>query len=253
MEIIEALVIVQARMSSTRLPGKVLELVNGMPVIYWQIERIKKSSMNLRIVVATSNDASDDQLVNFLISKNIEVFRGSLDNVYSRFIEVAKSLKYEIIVRSTADCPLFMPEILDEMLRDFVRSEVDYLSNTNPPTYPDGLDIEIFKFDALTSLESRDLTKMEKEHVTYGIYTRPEEFTLKNYSNKENLSNLRWTLDYFEDLLFIRQVFKNWIRSEDKFGFEDLLVFLRENTSLHSEIEGNRRNEQLERLENGDN
>ena len=90
MEIIEALVIVQARMSSTRLPGKVLELVNGMPVIYWQIERIKKSSMNLRIVVATSNDASDDQLVNFLISKNIEVFRGSLDNVYSRFIEVAK-------------------------------------------------------------------------------------------------------------------------------------------------------------------
>ena len=253
MEIIEALVIVQARMSSTRLPGKVLKLVNGMPVIYWQIERIKKSSMNLRIVVATSNDASDDQLVNFLISKNIEVFRGSLDNVYSRFIEVAKSLKYEIIVRSTADCPFFMPEILDEMLRDFVRSEVDYLSNTNPPTYPDGLDIEIFKFDALISLESRDLTKMEKEHVTYGIYTRPEEFTLKNYSNKENLSNLRWTLDYFEDLLFIRQVFKNWISSEDKFGFEDLLVFLRQNTSLHSEIEGNRRNEQLERLENGDN
>ena len=79
MEIIEALVIVQARMSSTRLPGKVLELVNGMPVIYWQIERIKKSSMNLRIVVATSNDASDDQLVNFLISKNIDFFIISID------------------------------------------------------------------------------------------------------------------------------------------------------------------------------
>ena len=253
MEVIQALVIVQARMSSTRLPGKVMELVNGMPVIYWQIERIKKSTMNLKVVVATSNDSSDDRLVDFLVNKKIEVFRGSLENVYSRFMEVAKSLNYEIIVRSTADCPFFMPEILDKMLLDFVHSGVDYLSNTNPPTFPDGLDIEIFKFDALTRLGSKDLTKMEKEHVTYGIYTRPCEYALKNYSNKEDLSSLRWTLDYFEDLLFIRQVFKNWIGREDKFGFEDLMVFLRENTSLHSEIDGNRRNEQLVRLENGDN
>ena len=137
--------ILQARMSSSRLPGKVMMPINGEPMIYRQIERIRQASTIDEVIVATSTDPSDDSLVEFLLDKGIEVFRGSLNDVLSRFSEIQKIIKSTAIIRFTGDCPLVMPELIDRMMAKFYETNVDYLSNTLEPTYPDGLDVEIIR------------------------------------------------------------------------------------------------------------
>ena len=248
---IDALVIMQARMSSTRLPGKVMEKINGKPIIYWQIKRVLKSKNNIELVVATSKEKSDDVLVEFLESEDIRVFRGSLNNVYSRYKDIANNSEKEIIVRSTADCPFFMPDLLDRMLSSFVISEVDYLSNTLIPTYPDGLDIEIFRAATILDLDTKPMSANELEHVTYGIYSKSDRFKTMNFPNVQDLSNLRWTLDYPEDLDFMTQIYKEFEGRELDFNMQDLLDLLAKNGNLKSKISGNRRNEQLKNLKNG--
>jgi spore coat polysaccharide biosynthesis protein SpsF (cytidylyltransferase family) len=147
------LVILQARMSSNRLPGKVLATVNGKPMIHWQLKRIKMARCVNQIVVATSTDPSDDVLVQTLQENEYLVERGSLDNVLERFLGVIKKFgEYENIIRLTGDCPLVMPEILEEMIFEFENCNLDYFSNALEPSFPDGLDIEIMKSTALERL-----------------------------------------------------------------------------------------------------
>ena len=166
---IRNLVILQARMSSSRLPGKVLKEVNGMPILYWHIQRIKQAKKVDKIIVATSTDKSDDKLVDFLLKNKIPFYRGSLTNVFSRYLEIAREIQPKVIVRLTADCPLFMPNLLDEMLEKFEYLECDYYSNIDPPSFPDGLDIEIMKTETLVVLSKFDLNIQELEHVTLEI------------------------------------------------------------------------------------
>jgi len=253
MEVIDALVIMQARMSSTRLPGKVMANINGKPIIYWQLKRILKSKNNIELVVATSKDKSDDQLVEFLESEGIEVFRGSLNNVFSRYKNIVCNSEKEIIVRSTADCPFFMPDLLDRMLSFFIFNDVDYLSNTLIPTFPDGLDIEIFKASTLLGLDTKPMSASELEHVTYGIYSNPSRFKMENFPHFEDLSDLRWTLDHPEDLEFVTEIYNIFYGRELDFNFQDLIDLLAKNPDLKSKIPGNRRNEQLKNSEIRDN
>jgi len=253
MEVIEAFVVVQARMSSTRLPGKTMAIVNGKPIIYWQIKRILKSKNSIELIVATSDDKSDDPLADYLESEAISVYRGSLNNVYSRYRNIVKNSTKGIIVRSTADCPFFMPDLLDTMLASFVNSSLDYLSNTLIPTYPDGLDIEIFKASSLLDLDSNPMSDREIEHVTYGIYSNPGKFKTMNFPNVEDLSDLRWTLDHPQDLEFVIEVYNFFKGRELDFKMHDLLDLLAKNADLKSKIPGNRRNEQLKESKIGNN
>ena len=243
--------ILQARMSSSRFPGKVMLDINGQPMIYWQIKRIKQATTIHHIVVATSTDSSDDPLVEFLRLMQVDVFRGSLHDVFSRFISVQKDLGSTEIIRLTGDCPLVMPELIDKMVIQFHKADVDYLSNTIKPTYPDGLDVEIVKSAAMRKLKEFELTEAEREHVTLGIYTRPHLFTLENFQGSEDLSENRWTVDYPEDLDFVRLVFSEFQGREPYFTIEDTLLFLANNPHVKSAISGSRRNEKLDNFKIG--
>lgn len=244
--------ILQARMSSSRLPGKVMLPINGEPMIFRQIQRIRQASTIDQVIVATSKDSSDDSLAEFLVSKEIEVFRGSLDDVLSRFLEIQRETYATAIIRLTGDCPLVMPELIDTMVAKFYETDVDYLSNTLKPTYPDGLDVEVIKPSALARLASFDLSGAEREHVTLGIYSRSSIFTLENFRGKKDLSQKRWTVDYLEDLAFIRQVFSEFEGREPFFTLEDIMELIVNNPGLKSAISADRRNEQLGGIEIGE-
>lgn len=244
---IQNLVILQARISSRRLPGKVLMPLNGEPMIYRQIARILESQEVENLIVATSTDPSDDELVDYLNSKRITSFRGALDDVFSRFYEIIKNQSPEIIVRLTADCPLVMPEILDAMLSQFYVGESEYMSNALHPTYPDGLDIEIFSRDCFKRLSALSLTPEELEHVTLGINNRKDVFKIENFSDVEDNSKLRWTVDYLEDFEFIKDVYANFQGREKEFTYQEVLNFVRLNPGIESKISWTRRNESLKR------
>jgi len=242
------LAVLQARMSSSRLPGKVMMRINNKPMIYWQIQRVLEAKNVTKLIVATSVDITDDPLVRFLEANSIAVHRGSLDNVLSRFIEVGTKFPYDAMIRLTGDCPLVMPELIDEMVDKFYEEEVDYLSNTLQPTFPDGLDIEIVKRGVLEELSTFNLENKDLEHVTFGIYNRPERFKLSNFTNDADRSLDRWTVDYQEDMDFVREIFAEFSAREAKFSYQEVCDFLAQKPDLQSEISAYMRNEQL----NGD-
>lgn len=232
-------------MSSSRLPGKVLLDLNGEPTILRIVERLGKASTVDEILVATSLDQSDNKLFEFLYNRGIECFRGDLEDVLSRFIGAMKISDAEVIIRITADCPLVMPKLVDEMVREFISSDLDYLSNTIIPTFPDGLDVEIFTKKALIRLNEMNLSSQEREHVTLGFRNRPERFTLRNFEGKTDLSSLRWTVDYEEDFVFVRQVYSRFANRESDFEFGEVLQLLDEEDLKPSTISASRRNEAL--------
>lgn len=240
------LVVLQARMSSSRLPGKVMMDINGKPMIHWQIQRILSSKCVDSLVVATSVDPSDDSLVLFLEENSINVYRGVLDNVLSRYIEVSERYAHDALIRLTGDCPLVMPELIDQMVDAFYEQDVDYLSNTLIPTFPDGLDIEIIRQGVLQNLNAFNLEPKELEHMTYGIYMRPETFKLSNFLNESNRSQDRWTVDYQEDLDFVQEIYSHFLGRETKFTYKEIIEFLEENSQLRARNHWHTRNEQLQ-------
>ncbi len=240
-----ALTILQARTDSTRLPGKVLQEINHQPMIIRQIARIRNSKKVSRIVVATTSSESDNRLTRTVEDFGVETFRGSVNNVLSRFIAILKSHENQIIVRLTADCPLVMPAIIDTMIEEFEKRSVDYISNTVNPTFPDGLDVEVFSSDALRELNLMNLTNQEKEHVTLGFHRRQNIFKVANYEYSEDLSSLRWTVDYPEDLDFVREIYSHFTGREAVFGMKEMLELLKLRPELKSSISSSRRNEAL--------
>ncbi len=242
----ETLAVLQARMSSSRLPGKVMMEVNGRPMIYWQIQRILQAKRVNQLVVVTSTDSTDDVLTDFLEENSVIVFRGSLDDVLSRYMAVALRYKHQALIRLTGDCPLVMPKLIDRMVHSFYQQEVDYLSNTLAPTFPDGLDIEIIREGVLNKLTTFPLDPRELEHVTYGIYNRSEIFTLSNFQNESDESLSRWTVDYQEDLDFVRAIYQEFSGRETQFTYEDVCVLLERNPELTFRNQGYKRNERLQ-------
>jgi len=246
----DTLVVLQARMSSSRLPGKVMLEINNKPMIYWQIKRILNAKKVSSLVIATSLDSSDEALCQFLEGHSFNVYRGSLNNVLSRFLEVSEKYPHDSLIRLTGDCPLVMPELVDQMVEAFYEKDVDYLSNTLDPTYPDGLDIEILKQGVLEKLSTFNLEPKELEHVTFGIYKRPETFQLSNFSNKSNHSQERWTVDYQEDFEFVRSIFARFTGLETEFTYQEVIDFLEENPQLRVQNHTHNRNERLQDDEN---
>ena len=205
----------------------------------YQINRINYSRHLNELVVAIPHGLEDDPLHEYLISQNIKVYRGSLNNVLSRFKEVISESEAEVIIRSTADCPLFMSEILDRMLVVFDDANVDYLSNAITPTFPDGLDIEIFSREAFVHLTKSELTPRQKEHVTLGFYDGTHNFITRNFHNIEDLSSERWTVDYLEDFEFVSKIF---MKTNPQIDFEGVLDFLKENKTIRNSKPSSYRN-----------
>ena len=234
--------ILQARMNSSRLPGKVLRPVNGKPLIEWQIRRIQESKFISKLVLATSTDGSDDDLNDFVIQLGVQTHRGSMDDVASRFKGILENEKSDMFLRLTADCPLVMPNLMDEMIEEFRGRQCDYLSNTIEPTFPDGLDVEVVRTKTFLDLDFLDLNPKEKEHVTLRINRHPEQFNLVNFFSKNDLSDQRWTVDYQEDLDFISQIFAYFRGKEAMFKLEDVLSFLEKNPAIRNKLSGKMRN-----------
>ena len=221
--------VLQARMTSTRFPGKVLADLQGQPMIARQLERLARSVQLEGLVVATSVDSSDDKLADFVGSLGVEVFRGDLSDVLARFIGVAHSLKPDVIVRLTADCPLASPAIIDRVISEFRANDVDYASNTLNPTFPDGIDVEVVKTSALEWIFKNSSDPHEREHVTLGVYRRPEDFKLLSVRDSVDHSDLRWTVDEEADLDFVRWVYSELYEANTQFEYQDILELIARN------------------------
>ena len=233
--------IIQARMSSKRLPGKVMAEINGKPMLYHVLKRAEMTEMINMVVVATSDHCDDDTIEAFCNDTAVGCFRGSLDDVLDRYYHAARHFDAQVIIRLTADCPLLDPGIIDSVIKTFFRGDYDYASNTLVCTYPDGLDTEVFSFGALGRAWREAGLKSEREHVTPYIRNHPELFRLGNMSNTENISHIRWTVDEPQDLDFVRSVFE---KLENPFwGMQEILNLLKENPELSSKNAGFIRNE----------
>lgn len=199
-------IVVQARMGSTRLPGKVLKSVGKDKLIGLIIKRLKKSKHGNNIIIATTNRKEDDELDEYCKKLEVKVSRGDSKNVLKRYID-ATSNDDEVIVRITGDCPFCDANLIDEMIDEFEEEDLDYYSNVNPPTYPDGIDIEIMKRKALIDSQGKYKGDEYEEHVTTGLRRGPE-YLKKNKTNKEDLRNIRMTIDEIEDLNAVRKIIK---------------------------------------------
>ncbi|WP_089085906.1 cytidylyltransferase domain-containing protein [Aquitalea magnusonii] len=220
------LTLLQARSSSTRLPGKVLKTLMGKPMILQQIERIKKAQHIGTLCLVTSTDTSDDELASIVGSAGIPVYRGSLDDVLDRFYMAALPYKADTIVRLTGDCPLADPEIIDQAIQSFHKEKVDYLGNGLPPSYPDGMDVEVFRFSALETAWNHAKLSSEREHVTPYIYKNPERFHLANLTHATNLSDLRLTVDEACDFELVEKIYQALMPVEPDFLLPDILELL---------------------------
>jgi len=223
---VSVLAIVQARMTSTRFPGKVLADLAGEPMILRQLERIGRAERLDQIVVATSDDHSDDHLAAVLEQSGYAVVRGSLDDVLSRFILALDTFPSPVVVRLTADCPLASPSVIDLVVDSFLAQPADYVSNTMTPTYPDGLDVEVTTAAALRKVGQLCVDPAEREHVTLGIYRRPELFSIGNVASSQDLSHLRWTVDTPEDLEFVRGVYGELYEHNPHFDLTEIMLYL---------------------------
>ena len=224
--------VLQGRLSSTRLPGKVLKDLHGAPMILRQIERLNRSQLIDKLVVATSTEQSDDALVSVLEEAGVLVHRGELNDVVARFGGIVDELRPDVIVRLTADCPLADPRVIDEVIRTHISSRADYTSNVLEPTFPDGLDVECISSSAFEQLRAGVLSEAEREHVTMGLYSRPDVFRLASVTQSPNLSSLRWTVDVADDLDFVRDIYGRLFDSNPMFGQEEVLELLQEMPGL---------------------
>ncbi|GAA1574057.1 8-amino-3,8-dideoxy-manno-octulosonate cytidylyltransferase [Leucobacter aridicollis] len=224
--------ILQARSSSSRFPRKVLEPLLGKEMILRQLERLARSKNIDRLVVATSEEASDDQLALLLATNGWEVRRGPLDDVLGRFARVIAEFEPDQVVRLTADCPLADPGVIDRVIDEHLLYKTDYTSNVLVPTFPHGLDVEVFSPAAFARLADSPLTASEREHVTLGMYRRTEEFTTWNVQQGTDHSDLRWTVDVPEDFVFVERVYEQLYASNPEFGQDDVLKLLAQQPSL---------------------
>lgn len=239
------LIITQARIGSTRLPGKVLKTILDKPLLWYVIKRLEQVKTPNKIIIATANSRENKPIIKFVKSMNIDYFSGNEEDVLDRYYRAAVKYKGDIIVRITADCPLIDPDIIDQGIEIFLNDNYDYVSNVekDKETFPDGFDVEIFSFKALERAFNESEWLSEREHVTPYIRENPEKFFLNHFENNENLSNFRLTVDTKEDFILISKIIEKFKDQWDKFRMYDIINFLTENPELLKINEQYERNE----------
>ncbi|MES2680270.1 MAG: glycosyltransferase family protein [Bacteroidota bacterium] len=246
--------ITQARMGSSRLPGKVLKTVNGKTLLEIHIERILKSRRIDQLLVATTIDPADDAIATLVANINLPVYRGSVKNVLDRFYQAALPYQPDWVVRLTSDCPLMDAALIDEMIDTAIEKNTDYCSNGLQPTFPDGLDIEVFKLTALEKAWREAISDSDKEHVTPYIYNhstfkQQNLFTAFNFTFESNYENVRLTVDESFDFEVIKilieklGVHKDWKTYADYYRSNELIKTINQhinrNEGYHNSLKNN--------------
>tara|TARA_B100000700_G_scaffold49723_1_gene52665 strand:- start:230 stop:985 length:756 start_codon:yes stop_codon:yes gene_type:complete len=224
--------ILQARMGSSRLPGKVMMSILGRPMLELQIERIKRATLIDKLVVATTTNPQDDEIEQLCTSLNVDCFRGSEEDLLDRYYESAKQFQADYIVRLTGDDPLTDPNLIDDMISKMKSGSFDAVTNTIYPTYPEGLDLSVLTFKSLSLAWSKADLQSQREHVTPYIFDNAEEFRIFHYKQTADKSSLRWTVDYKEDFIFIEEIYKYLYTSNKAFLTEDVYKLLENKPSL---------------------
>jgi glutamate-1-semialdehyde 2,1-aminomutase len=232
--------IVQARMGSTRLPGKVMKKIVGRPMVELLLARLARAREVDEIVLATSDDPANRPLVDHVRALGYRCHIGSENDVLDRYLHAARLAEADIVIRITGDCPLIDPALIDEAVRRFRASEVDYLSNSNPPTFPDGLDTEVFLTSALERAAAETAEPFDHEHVTPYLRT-PGTFRQTTMRNDEDLSALRWTVDELPDLRVVTRVFEHFAPATD-FTWKDVLALQRSHPDIFADNQTAERN-----------
>lgn len=232
--------IVQARMGSSRLPGKVLEKIAGKSVIELLLKRLNRSSKLDQILVATSTNEENDPLCKEIEQLGHSHFRGSEHDVLGRFYNAAKYTNADVVVRITGDCPVVDANVVDQVIATYLKSDVDYASNVSPPTFPDGLDVEVFSYEALEKAHFNATESFDREHVT--PFIRNGNFRTANFEGSQDLSAIRMTLDEAADLKVLTHVFENFA-PEIYFSFAEAVDYLDKNPEIMGANSAIKRNE----------
>jgi spore coat polysaccharide biosynthesis protein SpsF len=224
-------VVIQARMASTRLPGKVLEDIGGASMLARTVRRCQRSRLATVVVVATGDASSDQAIVEEGKRLGVEVYRGPERDVLERYGQVAQWTKAEIVVRVTADCPLISAEVIDHTVTAFLHARPDYASNILERSFPRGLDTEVIARHALMAARALATQPHEREHVTPYIYEHPERFRLLSVTADHDFSDHRWTVDTILDLELVRRIYAAF-DGDDRFGWRDVLAVLEQRPEL---------------------
>lgn len=224
-------IVVQARMSSSRLPGKVMLPILEEPLLYRMIERLRMVRRISHIVIATSDHTQDDVIERFCKKYQIDCYRGSLNDLLDRHWQVGHLTEADVVLKIPSDCPLIDPRIVDKVLDVYLSApdKYDYISNLHPATYPDGNDVEIMSFKALTKAWEEAVRPLELEHTTPYFWENPEKFKLGNVLWETGLDysmSHRFTIDYHEDYQFIKRIFEELYPLKPEFSLEDILNLL---------------------------
>ncbi len=219
------LIIVQARMTSTRLPGKVMKIVCGKPLLEHLINRLKRVKCADQIVIATTVNETEDIIVDLCKKLDISYFRGSEEDVLGRYYETAVEYGGDVIIRITSDCPVIDPDVVDYLIDFYMKNlkKYDYVSNTLKRTYPRGMDVEIFSFSLLKEAHERAKREEEREHVTTFIRNRSTQYRLHNIKYSSDLSHYRLTVDTPEDMELIIRIFESLYVENPEFTMKDIL------------------------------
>lgn len=224
-------IIIQARTGSRRFPRKVLSKIENKPMIWHVINRAKQVKGIDQIVLVTTKRQEDDALVKIAENSNILFFRGHTYDVLTRYYQCAKKFNAGPIIRITGDCPLIDPKIIEDLLNYYNAHDFDYVTNTFPPTYPDGLDVEIFSFSTLETVKHKATFVSELEHVTPYVRKHPKIFRIYNFKNDFDLSGIRLTVDKEIDLTLIKKIYAK-MRPNKIFGLKEIIKIISENPKL---------------------
>jgi spore coat polysaccharide biosynthesis protein SpsF len=220
---------VEARMSSTRLPGKVLADIEGRPALLRLVDRLRRANSLDGVVVATTRNAADDPLAAQLESEGIDCYRGSEHDVLGRVIEAHRAMRSDLIVEVTGDCPLIDPDVIDFGVETYLANHVDIVANVIEPSFPMGIDVQVFAFSALAEVGASISDPAVREHVSLYFYEHPERYRVMHLAAPEGYRapNQRLLLDYPEDLELVRQIYRRLCpRYRDSFGTREILELL---------------------------
>lgn len=226
--------IIEARMNSSRLPGKILKKINNKPAIEILINRLSKTPSLDNIYIATTINKTDDQLIKYLENKKIEYFRGSEDNVLERVVKTAQKFKVKNIVSITGDCPLIDPNLVEQCIQVYKTHSVDIVGNALLRSFPDGMDTQIFSTKILKDSFERSFHKKHFEHTTLYIRNNPKRYSSINIHAPYNYfwPNLGLTLDEQDDLKLIRLIYSRLVKINKNFTCLDIIEYLKKNKSL---------------------
>ena len=220
--------IVQARCGSTRFPNKVFTEIDGKPLIWHVVDRLKHSEKIDDIIIATTTTDKDDKIEEWCSQNKVKCFRGDENNVLNRFYKASIQYPSDVIVRITADDPFKEPRVIDDVINTYLSGKYDYVTNNYPPSFPEGLDCEVFSSKLLCEMEEKSNDSFEREHVTQYVFRHPNDYRIGNVSNGEDLSYLRWTIDTVDDLNMVNAVYNHRGKKNEILLMDEILKILAE-------------------------